>query len=267
MPLTLCVLGSGSSGNCVYVASETTRLLVDAGLSGKATAERLDAIGVDPDSLDAVCVTHEHADHRASLATLQRRHAVKLYANSGTVEGIRRTLTREVPWTVFHTGQPFAIGDIRVDPFSVPHDCSDPVGFSFSAPDGAQVCVATDMGVVTTSVRDRLGRCHAAVLESNHDETMLNDSSRPWSLKKRIAGRLGHLSNTQAADTIVELAAGPLQTVFLAHISRDCNTGELALKTTLKRLAAAKIKHIDVKLTSAGSCAELITVTGVGDVR
>ncbi len=261
MPLTLCVLGSGSSGNCVYLASETTRLLVDAGLSGKATSERLASIGVDPDSIDAVCVTHEHKDHHTSLGTLHRRHGVKLYANSGTVEGIRRSLSSEVPWTVFHTGQPFAIGDIRVDPFSVPHDCSDPVGFSFSAPDGAQVCVATDMGLVTTSVKDRLGRCHAAVLESNHDETMLTDSSRPWSLKKRIAGRLGHLSNVQAAETIVDLASGPLKTVFLAHISRDCNDHDLALQTTLKHLAAAKITHIDVKLTRATACSEFITVT------
>ncbi len=264
MPLTLCVLGSGSAGNCVYLASDSTRLLVDAGLSGKATAERLASIGVEPDTLDAICVTHEHADHHASLGTLQRRHDLALYANSGTVEGIRRSLKQEVPWTVFHTGQPFAIGDIRVDPFSVPHDCADPVGFSFTASDGTQVCIATDMGVVTTAVRDRLGRCHAAVLESNHDETMLNDSSRPWSLKKRIAGRLGHLSNTQAADTVVDLAKGPLQTVFLAHISRDCNTAELALKTTLKRLAAAKITHLEVKVTHASRCAEMVTVEGMG---
>ena len=133
MALTVCVLASGSAANCIYVASERTRLLIDAGLSGKETERRLQEIGVALDGVHALCLTHEHNDHRAALGILHRRTGMRLYANAGTIDAIEREEGREpLPWQVFTTGTPFAIEDLNLEPFSVPHDSFDPVGFAVS---------------------------------------------------------------------------------------------------------------------------------------
>jgi len=261
MGLRLCVLASGSSGNCIFVGSENTRILIDAGLSGKATAERLSSIDVDPESIEAVCLTHEHDDHKASLAVLHRRFGVALYTNSGTLEALSRNhKLAALPWNIFTTGHSFTIGDLELEPFRVPHDSYDPVGFAISCGD-ARVGVVTDMGMATELVRQRLQHCGALVLESNHDETMLQNSSRPWSLKQRIAGRQGHLSNTKAGHLIAEVAGDTLRTVFLAHLSRDCNRPELALSTVRETLNREGVSEVDVKLTYAARASEAICVT------
>ena len=249
MALSLCVLASGSSGNCIYVASSRTRILIDAGLSGKETARRLDHIGISADSVHAVCVTHEHDDHRASLGVLQRRHGVNLYANNGTIEAMRHVAKlQQLEWNVFTTGVPFEVGDFSVEPFSVPHDSYDPVGFVLSC-DGFSVGIVTDMGMPTELIRERLRRCQALVIEANHDEQMLRDAERPWSLKQRIAGRQGHLSNEQAAELVAGLAGDHLKVVFLAHLSSDCNRPDLARDTVCRALEKRGVGHVDVRLT------------------
>jgi len=262
MALLLCVLASGSSGNCVYVGSERTRILIDAGLSGKATAERLREIGVEPETLDAICLTHEHDDHKASLQVLHRRYGVPLYSNTGTIDALSRSEAMAgLPWNIFTTGHSFEIGDLVLEPFRVPHDSYDPVGFVVSC-GSARVGVVTDMGMATELIRQRLQDCAALVLESNHDEGMLRDSSRPWSLKQRIAGRQGHLSNAKAGELIVAVAGDTLRTVFLAHLSGDCNTPDLALRTVREVLHRGGISQIDVKLTYACRVSEVATVLG-----
>ena len=259
MTLRMCVLGSGSGGNCTYVATAQTAILVDAGLSAKETGRRLAAIGVAPESIAAVCVTHEHSDHTAGLAVLQRRGRLKLYANSGTIEGIElRDGRGALPWNIFATGVPFQIGDLIVEPFSVPHDAYDPVGFVIRA-GAARVGIVTDMGMVTTLIRERLRNCQAIVIESNHDEHMLRDAERPWYLKQRIIGRQGHLSNEHAAELIAEIAGGDLGLVFLAHLSAQCNRPELALKVAMEALRVKSITGTVVKVAGANEVSEVWT--------
>ncbi|MDD4735572.1 MAG: MBL fold metallo-hydrolase [Kiritimatiellae bacterium] len=246
MNFRLCVLASGSSGNCVLASTDETTLLIDAGLSGRETARRLAAAGVDPERISGICVTHEHIDHTRGVAVMNQRHRIPLYANSGTVDGyLRMPNSRELPWNVFTTGTAFAIGDISVEPFSVPHDAYDPVGYVLSA-GRTRVGVVTDMGMPTHLIREKLRDCDALVLESNHDELMLKQSARPWSLKSRISGRHGHLSNRLAAELLAELGGARLRRVYLAHISRDCNRHELALAETRGSLHVAGHRHVEV---------------------
>lgn len=248
MSLTICILGSGSSGNSTYVASEQTAILIDAGLTAKRTTERLEQIGIAPERLQGICLSHEHNDHTGGLRVLHKRYGIPLYANSGTREAlIRDPAMVPLPWNIFTTGAPFQIGDLLIEPFSVPHDAYDPVGFIVHNA-SARVGVVTDMGMPTALVRERLKRCHAVVLESNHDERLLQDATRPWSLKQRITGRQGHLSNRVAATLAAEIAGPDLRHIFLAHLSEDCNRHDLALETTQTALREAGHTHIRVSL-------------------
>jgi len=249
MSLRVCVLGSGSRGNCIYVGSSSTSILVDAGLSGRETARRLAEIGVPIDRIRGICLSHEHRDHTVGLRVLHGRHRIPVYANSGTVDGVRRMgKTAEVQWRIFSTGVPFDLGDLLVEPFSVPHDAYDPVGFIIGS-DGARVGVVTDMGVPTTLIRERLRQCRVVVVEANHDERLLREAKRPWYLKQRIMGRQGHLSNESAAAMLAEIAGPDLRQVFLAHISDECNQSSLAVRTARSRLAGSGFAHIKVCAT------------------
>ena len=249
MHLELCVLGSGSSGNAIYVASEQTRLLVDAGLSAKQIALRLQEIGVEPESLSGICISHEHGDHVNGLRVFQKRHAVPIYSNAGTLPGIRRmSKSAELHIKLFETGSPFSIGDISVEPFSVLHDAGEPVGFRFRS-EATTVGVVTDLGMATALVREKLRDCHALVVESNHDEDLLMEAPRPWPLKQRIRSRQGHLSNTAAAELIAACATDKLEHVFLSHLSSDCNTPQVALDTVASQLRLDGLGHISLEVT------------------
>lgn len=255
--MQLCVLASGSSGNCIYVRAGATKILIDAGLSGRETERRLDQIGVHPDEIQAICLTHEHSDHVAGLPVLYSRHQMALYANRGTVDALQRDERRSgLAWNVFTTGAPFSIGDLRIEPFAVSHDAYEPVGFIL-ANNGVRVGVVTDIGVSTHLVRERLRGCRMVVLESNHDEEMLSAARRPESLKQRIRGRQGHLSNQHAAEMLVEIAGDELEQVFLAHISADCNLPELAVHTVGNVLAEHGLQQVRIKMTFADRISEM----------
>ncbi len=244
--LRLCVLASGSSGNCSWVASDTTAILIDAGLSARQTATRLSEAGGQIDQVQAICVSHEHGDHTVGLRVLHRRHGIPLYANAGTVDALSRDLTfAALPWKLFSTGYAFTIGDLAVEPFSVPHDALDPVGFIISN-GTSRVGVVTDMGMVTSLIRERLRRCQALVIESNHDVQLLQNAPRPWSLKQRISGRQGHLSNQGAASLLREIANPSLRHVFLAHLSEDCNRHDLALESARTALSEVGYSQVAV---------------------
>ncbi len=258
--MRLCVLASGSSGNCIYVESGGTALLVDAGVSARETERRLTAIGVDLAAVRGICLTHEHDDHRAGLCVLQRRTGAALYANAGTIEGVGQGEDAVgLNWNVFQTGTSFPVGPLTVTSFSVPHDSYDPVGYVIE--DGAvRVGIVTDIGIPTGVVRQRLKACRVLVLEANHDEQLLKETQRPWALKQRILGRQGHLSNTQAGELLCDVASEALQTVFLAHLSSECNRPELALRTVRHLLERGGHGHIAVKLTYPDRPSEIAEV-------
>ena len=243
------MLASGSSGNCIYVGSGQTGLLVDAGLSGKETLRRLEALQLSPSRVRAICVSHEHNDHTSGLRALQRKYGLDLFANAGTIEALNRSPDmQDIQWKVFSTGFAFAVGDLTVEPFAVSHDAFEPVGFVVAA-GRERVGIATDIGIATGLVRERLKGCRVLVIESNHDERLLQEARRPWHLKQRIAGRQGHLSNTSAGRLVCELAGPELERVFLVHLSEECNRHDLAMKTVQQILAQAGHARIRVSLT------------------
>jgi phosphoribosyl 1,2-cyclic phosphodiesterase len=258
MTLKLCVLGSGSSGNCTFIGTETTRILIDAGLSARKTAERLAEIGERMEEINAICVSHEHGDHIGGIRVLQKNHGIPVYANGGTLDAILRDSKQAgLECRCFTTGSSFTIGDLTVEPFSVPHDAYEPVGFVLRA-GTVSVGIVTDLGVVTNLVREKLRKCHAVVIEANHDELLLHEAPRPWSLKQRIRGNQGHLSNRAAAELIAEIAGDGLQHLFLAHLSADCNSPHHARTAFETLLSEAGHTHVTVRLAGAAGVSEIL---------
>jgi phosphoribosyl 1,2-cyclic phosphodiesterase len=257
MSLEVCVLASGSSGNAIYVASGKTRILIDAGLSARQVAVRLDEIGVAPESINGICVSHEHGDHIAGIRVLQKRHGIPVYANAGTLSGmLRQSKAHEITARIFQTGSPFMIGDLSIEPFSVPHDAYEPVGFRIQTLEAA-VGIVTDLGMATALIREKLKGCHAIIVESNHDEDLLQEAPRPWPLKQRIRSRQGHLSNIDAARLIADCATDVLEHVFLSHLSSDCNTPDTALRTIASQLRLDGLGHINLEISHASRISSL----------
>ena len=230
------ILGSGSAGNCALVESGRTRLLIDGGLSARQMAARLALCGVNPIEIDGILLTHEHGDHTGGLNVWCKQFATPIYANSLTSEMLRRDLgPLKKDWRMFVTGSEFAIKDITVQTFTVPHDAVDPVGFMLHCGKHA-LGFLTDLGFATKLVYERVRAAHTLVIETNHCETLLqNDTRRPWSVKQRIMSRHGHLSNAAAAGVIAELLNANLRRAVLGHLSRDCNSPELAVGAVRER--------------------------------
>ena len=228
--MRLRVLGSGSGGNSIAVRSGNTLLLVDLGFSFKEQKTRLADCGADIADVSAVLFTHDHSDHCKGVGTFHKRLPdVPLVANGDTADAIARQSGVNDGWTLFENGEPFDIGEISVTAFSISHDAADPVGYLFEA-NGSSLFVGTDMGIVTANVRMAFSRATCAVLESNHDPILLEQSNRPVSLKQRIRGRTGHLSNEDAAMLVRETNPPCLKKLLLGHISSECNSPSLARK-------------------------------------
>jgi phosphoribosyl 1,2-cyclic phosphodiesterase len=243
------ILGSGSSGNCAYLETSETRLLIDAGFSGRQIRQRLAQIGRSPESLHGIVLTHEHSDHVQGLAILCSKLKIPLYCNRLTREAVEQQLQTRVDCRVFSTGASFEIGDVAVDTFSVPHDAQDPVGLFFRTPSG-NIGFLTDLGHATKLVLERVRSAHVLVLETNHDEKLLQeDVKRPWSVKQRILSRHGHLSNEAAAEVAEQVVSAELRQVFLGHLSRDCNRPELAHRVVSERLQKVGATHVAVRST------------------
>jgi len=245
------MLGSGSAGNSALVATNHCKILVDGGLSARQIVLRLEQCGVTLGQLDGVLLTHEHGDHVCGLEVLCRKFDVPIYCNALTAEAIRcdGLLDRHRNWRIFRTGAEFSICDIVVQTFPVPHDAVDPIGFAFHAGSGSLGFI-TDLGYPTKMLIERLRQVHTLVIETNHDEKLLqNDKHRPWPVKQRIQSRHGHLSNTAAASVIEQLLPGKIERVVLGHLSRDCNTPELALGAV--RASLDKCGRIDMELHCA----------------
>lgn len=202
-----------------------TRLLIDAGLSRREAFARLDAIGEDPEKLTAVLVTHEHSDHVGGLIPLARNGRLPVYMTSLTAPAIPWEDCHPVVET-FQAGSGFTIGDIAIQSFTIPHDAADPVGYTFHA-EGLKIGFATDLGYMPDSIRWHLRGCDLLVLESNHDLEMLKVGPYPWSVKQRVMGRKGHLSNDLACEYIAESLEATTTTLILGHLSEQNNHPEI----------------------------------------
>ena len=241
------ILGSGSAGNCALVETPKARLLLDGGLSCLQIKQRLAMCGVNPLEIDGILLTHEHGDHAGGLDVWCKQFQTPVYANALTAEALKRQspeLAKD--WRIFVTGSDFEIKDVAVQTFSVPHDAMDPVGFVLHH--GALALgLLTDLGFATKLACERVRQAHTLVIEANHDEHLLQlDTKRPWATKQRIMSRHGHLSNAAAADVIAGVAGGNLRRSVLGHLSRDCNSPELAAETVHKRVAGAGAEPIEV---------------------
>ncbi len=219
------MLASSSSGNSTFIRTERTRILVDAGLSKRDILARLAAIDEQAENLDAILITHEHSDHVSGLVSLARHLNVPVY--------ITRLTAPAIPWgeftpklDCFQAGTTFTVGDIDVDSFTVPHDAIDPVGFCFRA-GGIKVGVVTDLGYVPDSIKFHLRGADLLVLESNHDLEMLKVGPYPWSVKQRVMGRKGHLSNEVVSDFIRRDLDTSISTLVLGHLSEHNNHPEI----------------------------------------
>jgi phosphoribosyl 1,2-cyclic phosphodiesterase len=226
------VLATGSSGNCTFVGTESTRILIDAGLSAKETCERLVSIGEDPEKLDAILVTHEHSDHVSGLAVLTRwirkktKRSVPVFLTRLTAPSIDWNGAAHDAVEAFQAGTRFYIGDLTVSSFTIPHDAVDPVGYTVAA-DGIKVGLAMDLGYLPDSVKWHLRGSRLLLLESNHDLDMLKVGPYPWSVKQRVMGRRGHLSNDVVSEFIRDGLDHQVHTLLLGHLSEHNNHPEI----------------------------------------
>ena len=244
--MKICLLASGSKGNSILVESGKTRLLIDAGLSARELRKRLDSVGVEAESLDALLITHEHGDHVRGLGPLVRQLDLPVY--------LQTDLARKLPDVgkpecvqEFVDGEEFTIKDLTIRPFAITHDCLAPVGFTLDGELG-KVGVATDLGIVTRLVTECLQGCRALVLETNHDEELLRDGPYPWKLKQRVRSNHGHLSNNAAGNLLQNLLWNGLETVFLGHLSETNNRPDLAVEVVREVLEKQNICEPQVLL-------------------
>ncbi len=250
MLVQFTILGSGSGGNCAYLEAGDTRVLIDAGFSGRQIRQRLATIGRAPEGLDGILITHEHSDHIQGLTQLAAKLGIPLYCNRLTHEAVEGILETRFACQLFQTGATFDLGNLQVETFSVPHDACDPVGFLIRTPAG-NIGFLTDLGHATKLVLQRVRPANVLVLETNHDLRLLQeDTRRPWSIKQRILSRHGHLSNAAAADAAEQIVSGDLRQLYLGHLSRDCNRPELAYRTVSERLLQIGAQHVRVESTS-----------------
>ncbi len=231
------MLASGSSGNASLLATENTRILVDAGLSMREISKRLAAIGESISALDAILITHEHSDHVSALAVLARRLKKPCYLTHLTAPAIDWGESAPVALEPFQAGAAFPIGDIEIQSFSIPHDARDPVGFCFTA-QGIRIGIATDLGYVPESVKFHLRRADLLLLEANHDLDMLKVGPYPWSVKQRVMSRHGHLSNLSMSEYLLENLESSTAHLVLGHLSEQNNHPEIVRLIATQSLEA-----------------------------
>ena len=250
MELRFSPLFSGSSGNAIYVGCDDAHILVDAGMSGTRVSQELLRVGVDPCRLNAILVTHEHADHIKGIGILSRKYDLPVFATEGTWQGMYNKIgpIADKNRIIFDPEQDFFLGSINITPFPIPHDAEQPVGFTFEV-DGAKLAIATDLGCIRDGWFNHVLGSDAVLLESNYDPDMLRAGPYPYELKKRILSRHGHLSNDDAGRAAAELVRNGTRQIILGHLSKENNFPELAMRTCELYLQQAGIvPHEDVML-------------------
>ncbi len=262
MSLEFATIASGSSGNCTYIGTEHTKILIDAGLSGKKIDEGLNKIGVTGADIDAVFLTHEHDDHIRGAGVFSRKYKTPLYATVGTFNGGDYKMGKVNPIlkNVISHGENIIINDLCISAFKTPHDANESVGYSVIT-DKHKVTVATDIGHVTKTIMDNIKDSSILLLESNHDIDMLKKGSYPEPLKQRILGERGHLCNEVAGKLLACIMNGKLSYVRLGHLSLENNTERLAFETVEAILNRYKIKvgtYLDMAVAAREGVSEII---------
>lgn len=237
--MKMCSIASGSSGNCIFVGSEETSFLVDAGISGKRAIAGVESLDRSMTELDGIFVTHEHSDHIKGLGVLARKFGIPIYATKGTIDEIERTQPiGKMPEGIFHTVEPdqdTVIGDMTIHPFRISHDAAEPVGYRFEN-GGKKAAVATDMGVYDEYIVEQLSGLDTLLLEANHDVRMLEVGRYPYYLKRRIASDQGHLSNETAGQLLGRILHDHMGHIFLGHLSHENNYERLAFETVCSEI-------------------------------
>ena len=267
MAVGMTVLASGSKGNSTMVASSRTRILVDAGLSCRETFRRLRSCGIDPTTLDAILISHEHSDHVAGVPVLARKLRIPVFMTPQTRAAWKRQLAAqrielkaEFRSETFEPGRSLQIGDIAISSFTIPHDAVDPVGFTFRA-EGMKMAIVTDLGYMPASVRQHVRECDLLMIESNHDLEMLRLGPYPWPVKQRVMSRVGHLSNTALAEFFSGEYDGDAMVVVLAHLSEQNNHPELARASAEQALGNRRtLMQNRVLLARQSQALETITI-------
>lgn len=265
MELRFSPLFSGSSGNAIYVGCDNANILVDAGMSGSRVCGELRRAGVDPASLDAILVTHEHADHIKGIGILSRKYDLPVYATEGTWHGMLDRIgpVPEKNRVYLEPDRDFFVGGIDITPFPTPHDAAESVGYTFAL-DGAKLAIATDLGCVRDSWLKHVLGADAVLLESNYDPDMLAAGPYPYDLKKRIASRRGHLSNDDAAAVAVELAKHGARHIILGHLSKENNFPALAMRTceiALQMAGLEPFEDVQLCVASRDGCTGMFSIS------
>lgn len=256
-----CPLASGSKGNCIYLGTKNTKILIDAGISAKAVQSRLAEINVDLADIDAIIITHEHTDHIQGLKTLAYKYGIPVLANQETAKGIVEAF-RECPkFKIFCTGETFEFGDLEIHPFSIQHDTLDPVAFTVRT-SSLKLGFCTDLGFVTSLVQTQLQECDYLYVEANHQPSMVHASARPMIYKQRVLSRSGHLSNEACGNLLCHVFHPKLKHVHLAHLSSECNSPETA-KQVVTQLLAAKNMQVDISIAPQNQISKAIYFSGM----
>lgn len=240
--MRMCSIASGSSGNCIYVGTEATHLLVDVGISCKKTVEGLNKLGLAGNDIDGILITHEHSDHVNGLGVMSRKFGIPIYATAGTIEGIKKIGSLgKIDDSLFHEISPdhkMMLKDITVNPMKISHDAAQPVAYRFQY-GNKRMAVVTDLGTYDEYTVESLKGMDALMLETNHDINMLQVGPYPYYLKQRILGNRGHLSNELSGKLLSRLLNDHMQTVFLGHLSHENNLAELAYETVRLEISMA----------------------------
>ena len=242
-------LYSGSSGNCSYIESDNTKILVDCGASCKKTEEALNLLDLSLSDIDAILITHEHSDHIQGLTTTSKKFHIPIYANQTTLDAIKLDLSTTT-LNAFKNNQNFEINDLKIHPFDIPHDAADPCGFTFKTKK-EKIGIATDIGHMTNKIIKKLEGSNFLLLEANYEPDMLRYSKYPYMLKQRILGPNGHLSNDDSGLTIASLIKSDVNNIMLGHLSKENNFPELAYQTVMNNLISQNSDISNLKLTVA----------------
>ncbi len=241
-----CPLASGSKGNCIYVGTPHCKILIDAGISTRQIKLKLAEINVDISEIDAILITHDHADHIQGLKVISYNLGIPILANTETAKGIVNHFHAVPKFKIFSTGETFSYSDLEIHPFSIQHDTVDPVAFTLRL-DDIKLGICADLGFVTRLVQNHLQDCDYLYIESNHQPSMVHSCARPMVYKQRVLGRSGHLSNEACGQLLTQVAHSGLKHVHLAHLSSECNSPEVALKT-INSMLSEKNMQLDLSI-------------------